>query len=575
MSVTINNQIAFFDWQLNELDQQWAKYHNAQVLDLYNANTLYVGRIWGYDEKRGVLIIRFKEGKFPRLKEPLTISYPKAIVGPMNNWVFSYGEYRAKYVEQYSNCKPIYFLENKENEEFRYIGFKDISIDFINHIRNDLNNKNHSIVIFGAEDPPRDYLVALKHFTTKNPLNSILNYSGDDIEKWKPKSLNQDASIISDVCHVINNKNITIIQGPPGTGKTHLTAEICSYYMSKNLRVCITSLTHKALMEAVVKEGLKQACEKNRVYKTNLSADEAMLVKGLENHDVKVPISPGHLLLTTYYSLSRLLMDNTHQHFDLLIIEEASQAFLTTIAGFSCLAKKIVVVGDFMQLQPIVLEEKKALNIDLNIYTLIFGLRTFSINNPDDSYRLVNTYRLTEKAALQTGIFYQNSLISRSNSEGLIIEGKYKDWFCSEGGTSLVYFKNLDEGKVPRNAISQVVELVSDTRKFYPDIEIAVLCAFKDTVNAVSDSMLRVKIKMNNIEVNTVDRVQGMTVDLCIYLIPSYQNKFSYNVNRFNVATSRAKRGTIILAENVVTDFILLPGPIIEYLNKSKKLFVE
>jgi superfamily I DNA and/or RNA helicase len=575
MIVNNDKQIEFYNWQLRELDLLWAKYHQAQVLDLYALNKLYIGRIWGYDEKRGILILRFKEGKFPRLKVPLTISYPKSTIGPIANWSYTYSEFREKHVEQYTNCLPVYYLENKVEEEYRYVGFKNISIGFLQHIKNDLLNKTNSIVILGSEDPPRDYLVALKNFTIKNPNNPILNLSCGSIETWYPKNLNETSSLSKEMIRVIDASEKTIIQGPPGTGKTHLIAEICEHYLNNNKRVCITALTHKALMEAALKEGLDKKCKSKSIFKTNLSADESATIPELQNHYITDSIAPGNLLLTTYYSLSKLLMEDTHIYYDLLIIEEASQAFLTTIAGFSELATKVLVIGDFMQLQPIVLEERKAINIDKNIFTVINGLRTYSINNQKDSYRLVNTYRLTEHSAEQTGIFYENSLKSMSSKKGLTVKGNYSDWFCTLGGTSLVYYGKMDEGKIPKNAIEQIIKVIHAIRIDHPNIEIAVLSTFKDTVTAITDAMLKVRLNLNNIEVNTVDRIQGMTVDFCIYLIPSYDTKFSYDVNRFNVATSRAKQGTLILAENIISDRILMPPMISNYLNKTYKKIIN
>lgn len=575
MIVSNDKQIEFYDWQLRELDLSWAKYHKAKVVDLYASNNLYLGKIWGYDEKRGILILRFKEGKFPRLKVPLTISYPKSTLGPMSNWSFSYGEFREHYVEQYSNCSPVYYLENKVDEEFRYVGFKNISIEFFEHIKNDLLNNTNAIIVLGAEDPPRDYLVALKTFTVNNPHNPILNLTCGTIESWLPKNLNDTNSLSKDLINVIDVSEKTIIQGPPGTGKTHLIAEICEHYLNNNKRVCIVALTHKALMEAAIKEGLVKKCKSKNVFKTNLSADESVTIPELQNHDITKPIPEGNLLLATYYSLSKLLIEKTHTFYDLLIIEEASQAFLTTIAGFSELASKVLVVGDFMQLQPIVLEEKKAVNVDKNIFTIINGLRTYSSNNSEHSFRLVNTYRLTELSAQQTGVFYQNSLKSMSSKKGLSIAGKYSDWFCPEGGASLVYYEKMDEGKIPKNAIEQIIKVINSIRSEYPTIEIAILSAFKDTVNALIDAMLKVNLNMKNIEVNTVDRIQGMTVDVCIYFIPTYQTRFSYDINRFNVATSRAKHGTLILAENIISDSILMPEVITTYLSKTYKKIIN
>lgn len=574
MSVAIENQIAFYDWQLREMDLSWAKYHGANILDLYASNTLYIGRVWGYDDKRGVLILRFKKGKFPRLKVPLTLSYPKSSLGILSNWNFSYGKFREIFVEEFSNCSPVFYLSNEYDEEYRYVGFKNVSLDFLNHIQIDLDNKTHPIIVLGAEDPPRDYLAALREFTKKNPVNDILNYSADSIDSWSPKNLSNPNQLIDKTIDIINSNQKTVIQGPPGTGKTYLIAEICDYYLNKNMRICITALTHKALTEAAIKEGLVQAGENGKIHKVNVSTDESVLIPTLQNHDVTKPIPKGDLLLATYYSLSKLLMQNeNHVHFDLLIIEEASQAFLTTIAGFSSLAKKILVIGDFMQLQPIVLEEKRAINIDKNIFTLMHGIRTYSTNNEGFSYRLIDSYRLTKRSTEQTGIFYDNSLRSLSSEKGIALHGKYSGLFCSDGGASLFYLENMDEGKTPNNAIDLIIKLVREIKEEYPSKEVAVLAAFRDTVNSIIDRMLNVKINFNKLEVNTVDRIQGMTVDICIYLVPSYKTKFSFDNNRFNVATSRARNGTLIIAEDLIINKKLFSKEISAFLNNTHKAF--
>jgi len=570
MSINIENQIAFYDWQLREMDLSWAKYHGANILDLYASNTLYIGRVWGYDDKRGVLILRFKKGKFPRLKVPLTLSYPKSSVGVLSNWNFSYGRFRELFVEEYSNCNPVFYLPNEYEEEYRYVGLKNVSLDFLQHIKTDLENKTHPIIVLGAEDPPREYLVALREFTKKNKTNEILKYSAGSIESWSPTNLNDPDQVVSNAISIINTNKKTIIQGPPGTGKTYLVAELCDYFLGKNMRVCISALTHKALMEAAVKEGLSELCKQGKIHKTNVSADESVLIRDLQNHDVSTPIPRGELLLSTYYSLSKLLMKNDlHVHFDLLIIEEASQAFLTTIAGFSSLANKVVVVGDFMQLQPIVLEEKRATNIDRNISTLIHGLRTYSTNHEAISYRLINSYRLTKKSADQSGVFYDKSLKSMSKEKGIILYGDHAGLFCPDGGASLFYLDNMDEGKMPRNAIDLILEIVREVQSEYPDKELAVLAPFRDTVNAIIDRMLNFNMSFNKIEVNTVDRIQGMEVDICIYLAPSYKSKFSFNINRFNVGTSRSKNGTLIIAENLLSNRKLLSTKVMSYLNNT------
>ncbi|SIN66233.1 AAA domain-containing protein [Algoriphagus halophilus] len=576
MSVSIDNQILFYDWQLREMDISWAKYHSAYIKDLYASNKLYLGRIWGYDEKRGVLILKFKKGKFPRLKEPLTISYPKSSIGPFQNWNFSYGYFRENFTEQYSTCTPIFYLENDLNEDDRYVGVKNISMDFFHHIQSDLREKMHPIIVLGKEDPPRDYLVALKFFTKNNPTDNILNLDSGNPDDWKPKNLGGNGNVILETLSLIDQKDQIVVQGPPGTGKTFLIAEICNHFLNLNMRVCIAALTHKALMEAALKDGLQKHIEEGRVYKTNLSADESVEIPGLKNHEVTTPIALGSLLLSTYYSLSKLLIDNQHHvYFDLLIIEEASQAFLTTIAGFSKLGKKVMVVGDFKQLTPIVLEEKRATNIDKEISTLINGLKTYSLSKVEDSYRLINSYRLTERAVSQTGVFYNDSITSKSDEKGVNLIGGYSELFCLLGGSTLVYLENMDEGKTPQNVILLTIKLIKNIKAQFPDKKLAILSAFKDTVNSLTDTVLASKISFKNLEINTIDRIQGAEVDLCIFLIPSYDRKFSFNPNRFNVATSRARNGTLILAEDIISQSLTISKDVLAFMSRIRKIKIN
>jgi hypothetical protein len=569
MSVPIVSQIEFYNWQLRELDLEWAKYHGSAILDLYAANSLYIGKVWGFDDKRGILILRFKKRKFPRLNIPLTLSYPKSSAGLVKSWSFTYGQYRELYAEQYTDCSPVFYLENKVNEEYRYVGVKNVSTDFLRHIKNDLEQGIKSVIVLGEVDPPREYLVALRKFTETYPENPILNISSRSMQNWRPKPLNDENTIINDSIKIINKNDTTVIQGPPGTGKTYLIANLCNHYLGLNKKICVVALTNKALIEVALKKGLKERIKDRRVFKTNVTADEESKIPQLNNHDIFQPIPHGSLLLATYYVFSKLILELPlrEKSFDLLIIEEASQAYLTTIAGFRELGLKILVVGDFMQLQPIVRNSKNSYKIDKNISTIINGLRSFSVNQNQNSYRLLNSYRLSDKSASQTGIFYDNQLLSLSEINNGINVESYDSIFCPFGGTSIVNFNGMNEGRSPHNAIKFILELVVLIKRNNPKLHIAILSPYKITVNTIVDEILYQNIGFKNIEVNTVDRIQGMTVDICIFLTPSLKPSFVMEENRFNVATSRAKKGTLIVMEKSVALMPLLTDKVSRYIN--------
>src|SRR5690606_29012035 len=101
--------------------------------------------------------------------------------------------------------------------------------------------------------------------------------------------------------------------------------------LNQKKSICATSLTNKALMEIASKKGLNDALENGKIYKTNLSGDELKSLPKLKSVASFTP-NYGELLLSTYYKLAQKQPDLIEgaKRFDLIIIEEASQAFLAT-----------------------------------------------------------------------------------------------------------------------------------------------------------------------------------------------------------------------------------------------------
>lgn len=73
--------------------------------------------------------------------------------------------------------------------------------------------------------------------------------------------------------------------------------------------------------------------------------------------------------------------------------------------------------------------------------------------------------------------------------------------------------------------------------------EIAVLTPYIETLIHLQQN-LKSKTNSRNYLIESVDRVQGLDVDYCFYVIPK-SSSFSFNLNRFNVATSRAKKALL------------------------------
>jgi superfamily I DNA and/or RNA helicase len=61
--------------------------------------------------------------------------------------------------------------------------------------------------------------------------------------------------------------------------------------------------------------------------------------------------------------------------------------------------------------------------------------------------------------------------------------------------------------------------------------------------------------------VETVDRIQGLTTDITIFIIPNTSLTYLLEPRLFNVATSRVKRHTIIIADKSIVEYPRFPVP--------------
>jgi DNA replication ATP-dependent helicase Dna2 len=251
--------------------------------------------------------------------------------------------------------------------------------------------------------------------------------------------------------------------------------------------------------------------------------------------------------------------------FDIVILEEASQAFLATIAACKILARKLIIVGDPMQLEPIV-RQPNPQAIHPNIPCVIEGLKTYAYNCSCESVRLSETYRLTPKAASQTGLFYENTLVSKSSAVVPIsLNTEYRNLFDNQGGTSIHFMEISDEGREPEAAILFIQKIVKSIHHAHPDIKIAILAPFRTTVRALQEKIFASFVKHEWLTIETIDRIQGLTCDLTIFLIPFGGTAFGLKTNRFNVATSRAKMGTLIITDKRYESFNFGTGPVAEF----------
>lgn len=107
-------------------------------------------------------------------------------------------------------------------------------------------------------------------------------------------------------------------------------------------------------------------------------------------------------------------------------------------------------------------------------------------------------------------------------------------WLKSDGGPVIEYLSLPLGEKSPEIAISFILSKVKSILEVSSKASIAVLCKFKDSIRSLQKAFvlgLSVKNLPDNIKIETVNRVQGLTVDYCFLLYQMYLQDIPYKVN--------------------------------------------
>lgn len=560
--LTKEQQIKFYEEEIKKILSDYKAYLDSKCIDLVNKNELYIGNFEYIDEVKNQVVFSFPKDKLPKTKIPLTATKPKSIDVVTSNFNdFSYSFYRKNYVAAFSECYGVYYHE--QNGKFN-IGFSNCDLGFLNNL-----SKGDKIV-FGLTDPPLKYLFNLIQIT-KNEVNSQKVdkvVSGTyHLNDFKPEHIDNSLDLISKYKTELNNHDTLIIQGPPGTGKTYFISRLLEVLNKENKCVLVATLANRSLIELAKKYFEIETAKKTIVYKSNLTLEESKEVKGLKPMISDYLPSTDSIILTTFYNMTSIAIENIKNAvYDYIILEEASQCFLGTIAAAKLLGKKVILIGDPIQLPPVVSQENTS-NISPNIDLMLesFSYYASTINCP--KFRLTTTYRFSENACNQTNSFYENSLKSKSNiQKNNEIFTKISTLYNKNGGCSLFYYDST-------NLISVFDLFISEIKALFqinPDFEIAILSSTKRGVKLLRDNLLYLlKEKQDQIVINTVDSVQGITVDFCFYFAYSDSSpSFSFQLNRFNVATSRARFCTVILLDETYRIVQPYKGLVAEFISK-------
>ncbi|QXV87650.1 ORF1ab polyprotein [Equine coronavirus CH21] len=308
----------------------------------------------------------------------------------------------------------------------------------------------------------------------------------------------------------IGMKRYCTVQGPPGTGKSHLAIGLAVYYCTA--RVVYTAASHAAV---------DALCEK--AYKFLNINDCTRIVPAKVRVDCydkfKINDTTRKYVFTTINALPEMVTD-------IVVVDEVSMLtnYELSVINARIRAKHYVYIGDPAQLPaPRVLLSKGSL--EPKYFNTVTKL--MCCLGPD--IFLGTCYRCPKEIVdTVSALVYDNKLKAKNESSSLCFK---------------VYFKGVTTHESSSAVNMQQIYLISKFLKANPLWHNAVFISPYNSQNFAAKRVL-------GLQTQTVDSAQGSEYDYVIYS-QTAETAHSVNVNRFNVAITRAKKGILCVMCNM------------------------
>lgn len=541
----------FFNLQRRDQEKKYELYANTPLNSLFANGRAFYGSIVGTTE-HGQMVVHFETRTTPRLKLPMVLcilrksSYDK-FGSTIQSWSCTSLKFRENFDvhTSFSDIVPLYFLSNRKT-----VGCSNVSLEMLNAVRSGLAQHKELKFVMLETLPPTELLKNLsdyihQHQSDKNLLlTPKITYSN-----WSPIELKSTDNVPERIIKALETSDVCVLQGPPGTGKSYTLGSIISKMTTEKKSVCVTTQSNASLISLISQDTMAPVIQNGVISKTVLSAEEKKRHPFLVAADKDLLIAKGCLLCSTYYFLSRIINKVDNPIYDLIVIEEASQAFLTAIASFMRLGKKCLIVGDPMQLPPVVEINNAADYQGIDVDTQANGMMTYVCSTNVPCFRMTTSFRLTQASTNLSKYFYGGNFTSVQKKKTLFnVPSDVKPFFPDEGGTIIYTTKGSSGADCSKDALDIIRKIVNVFNGYYPKRRLAILSPFVLTTNALQAEFCNDDQK-TDLLVDTINRIQGETVDYTIYYIPLRNHDFAFSDNLFNVATSRSKSTTLLITD--------------------------
>ncbi len=334
---------------------------------------------------------------------------------------------------------------------------------------------------------------------------------------------------------------VIAIQGPPGTGKTYQGSVMICDLVAAGKSVGVTAHSHAVianLLKSVRKEATRRGLTVPMLHVKNedeYGDDHPKVVGGTAWHwcsDDAVPV-------------------------DVLFVDEAGQMSLANTLACTRIATSMVLLGDPQQLE----QPTKGVHPDGTGVSALQHMLGEHKTMPEERGKFLDiTWRLPPAISKFTSeVFYEGRLTSKPNLERQVLRGAPG---FEGAGLRIVPVDHDANRNASDEEVAEIVRIVDvllapgsewvdehgAAHQLTPT-DIRIVAPYNAQVSRISEAL------SDAIPVGTVDRFQGQEAPVVIYSMATSRPEdaprglgFLYSLNRFNVATSRARCLCILVA---------------------------
>jgi uncharacterized protein len=352
------------------------------------------------------------------------------------------------------------------------------------------------------------------------------------------------------------------IQGPPGSGKTYTAARMICELVRAGKKVGVTANSHKVIRN-VLDETIKAAD------KLGITVPCWQKVTEIEEPSDRVQITMSNDEPTNFIQQNAGVVGGTawfwarpaaFELVDVLFVDEAAQMALANVLAVSQAAKTVVLVGDPQQLdQPVQGTHPDGCAVS-SLQHILDDQQTIG---PEQGLFLEQTWRLhPEICAFTSEVFYDGKLRSKNGLANQAVHG-------TEGlvGSGLRYIAVAHSGNQSSSAeeaavVHEIVQSLLRPGATWIDgngdkqpLELKDILI----ITPYNAQVAEIRKHLPGARIGTVDKFQGQEAAVAVYSMATSSHadaprgmEFLYSLNRFNVATSRARCLSILVSSPLV-----------------------